>query len=290
MGKLLIVIGIVLFCCIAEWMKEIRTFRVTHYEIESKKLSGLQNERTVVFLTDLHDNCYEKNNQPLIDAVRAQKPELILIGGDMLIGQPHLKTDIAEEFVTALTQICPVYYANGNHEFRMKLDSEKYGNRYQQYKERLEQAGVLFLENEHVDVAWDQCKVQIHGLEIPREYYKKFKKLSMDPQVVSDAIGERDNEKYQVLLAHNPTYMQAYCEWGADLILAGHFHGGVVRLPMIGGVISPQFHLFPKYSGELTVEGDKSIVVSKGLGTHTFKVRFLNPAEIVVLHMKGKRK
>ena len=166
MGKLLIVIGIVLFCCIAEWMKEIRTFRVTHYEIESKKLSGLQYERTVVFLTDLHNNCYGKNNQELIAAVRAQKPELILIGGDMLIGQPNLQTDIAEEFVTALTQICPVYYANGNHEFRMKLDSEKYGNRYQQYKERLEQEGVLFLENEHVDVAWDQCTSRLEKLTI----------------------------------------------------------------------------------------------------------------------------
>ena len=105
-----------------------------------------------------------------------------------------------------------------------------------------------------------------------------------------ESLGKVDDTKYQVLLAHNPPYMQAYCKWGADLILSGHLHGGVVRLPGIGGVISPQFHLFPKYSGELTVEGETSIVVSKGVGTHTFKVRFLNPAEIVVLHIKGKEK
>ena len=105
MGKLIIVIGVILLCCIAEWMKEIKTFRVTHYDIASKKLSGLQHERTVVFLTDLHNNSYGKENQRLIDAVRAQQPDLILIGGDMLIGKPNLGTDIAERFVQALAKI-----------------------------------------------------------------------------------------------------------------------------------------------------------------------------------------
>lgn len=289
MGKLLIVLGIVLFCCFAEWMREIKTFRVTHYDITSEKLSGLQRERTVLFLTDLHNNCYGKENQDLVDAVRAQNPDFILIGGDMVIGKPDLQTDIAEQFVCELAKVCPVYYANGNHEFRMKLDYELYGNQYKQYKQHLEAAGVQFLENKHVDILWDNCKVQIHGLEIPREYYKKFRKQTMHPQEIVSAIGEADETKYQVLLAHNPVYMDAYLEWGADLVLSGHLHGGVVRIPKIGGVITPQFHLFPKYSGELTVKGNTSIVVSKGLGTHTLKVRFLNPAEIVVLHIKGQR-
>ena len=287
MGKLLIVLGVVLFCCFAEWMREIKTFRVTHYDITSEKLSGLERERVVLFLTDLHNNCYGKENNDLLDAVRLQKPDLILIGGDMVIGKPDSGTDVAERIVSELVKICPVYYANGNHEFRMKLDSTFYKNHYEIYKQRLETVGVQFLENQHVDVLWDCSEVQIHGLEIPREYYKKFQKQTMPSREVVSAIGEADETKYQILLAHNPTYMDAYLEWGADLVLSGHLHGGVVRIPKLGGVITPQFHLFPKYSGELTVEGDKSIVVSKGLGTHTLKVRFLNPAEIVVLHLKG---
>ena len=105
---------------------------------------------------------------------------------------------------------------------------------------------------------------------------------------IEERIGKADFSKYQILLAHNPIYTDTYLDWGADLVLSGHLHGGIVRLPGLGGMITPQFRLFPKYSGELTVKDQQSVVVSKGLGTHTIKIRFLNPAEIVVLHLQGK--
>ena len=77
-------------------------------------------------------------------------------------------------------------------------------------------------------------------------------------------------------------------KWGADLTLSGHLHGGLVRIPGLGGVISPQIKLFPKYSGELTSEGEQAVVVSKGLGMHTICFRFCNPAEMIVLQIGGK--
>ena len=86
-------------------------------------------------------------------------------------------------------------------------------------------------------------------------------------------------------MAHNPSYVKEYVEWGADLILCGHLHGGIVRIPGLTGLITPALEWFPKYSGDLYYEGDKVIVVSKGLGTHTINLRFLNPAEVVVLHV-----
>ena len=49
--------------------------------------------------------------------------------------------------------------------------------------------------------------------------------------------------------------------------------------------MTPQASLFPKYSGEMTVEGDTAVVVSKGLGTHTVNLRVFNPAEVVVIHL-----
>ena len=55
-------------------------------------------------------------------------------------------------------------------------------------------------------------------------------------------------------------------------------------MPGIGGVITPQAFLFPKYSGEMTVEGEQTIIVSKGLGTHTFNVRLFNPAEVIAIN------
>ena len=288
--KWMILIGVILLLCVAEWIREIRTFRITHYDIISNKLNGIKKEQTVLFLSDLHNNTYGLNNEKLLQAVKMQQPDFILIGGDMLVGKKGLSLEVAEELILELSKLCPVYYANGNHEFRMKIAPELYGEEFQAYKNNLEKAGVVFLENSFAELNWDGCPVRICGLEIPRECYKKFKKNSFTIEQMYECVGENEVEKYQILLAHNPVFMDTYKTWGADLILSGHLHGGVVRIPKVGGIITPQFSLFPKYSGELTVEGETSIVVSKGLGTHTIKVRFMNPAELIVLHVKGREK
>ena len=285
MIKWLILIGVIICICIVEWMREIVTFKVTHYDIKSEKLNKSNHERKIVFISDLHNNRYGKNNEKLLATVKEQNPDLILIGGDMLVGKADVSSKVAESFVARLTEICPVYYANGNHEQRMKVYPETFGTAFQEYKDRLIKSGVTFVENENVDFNWDGCQVKIHGLEIPVKYYKKFCKQTLPVDVVREQIGEPELNCYNILLAHNPTYVSTYLEWGADLILSGHFHGGVVRIPKLGGIITPQWHMFPKYSGELTKENEKYVIVSKGLGAHTLKIRFLNPAEIVVLHI-----
>lgn len=288
MTKWFVLIGVIIFICIVEWVREIVTFKITHYDIHSNKLNGLEQERKILFLTDLHNNCYGKCNKKLISAIQKEQPDMILIGGDMLVGKPDISQKVALEFVKQLGAICPVYYANGNHEQRMKLYPEVFGTVYQEYKEELAAEGIYFLENDHVNMNWDKVEVQLHGLEIPAECYKKFQKTTLSTQQVNACIGQADASKYQIVLAHNPVFADTYKEWGADLILSGHLHGGVVRIPGMGGIITPQFRLFPKYSGEYTRKDGTAIVVSRGLGTHTIKIRFLNPAEIVVLHIKGK--
>ena len=285
MVKWLILIGVIIFICIAEWIREIVSFKITHYNIFSDKLNELQHERKIVFLSDLHNNRYGKDNEKLLTAVKKQKPDFIVIGGDMLVGKTNVSSKVAEAFVSRLTEICPVYYANGNHEQRMKVYPETFGTAFEAYKNFLVDKGVQFLENKYDILALDECQVCLYGLEIPVQYYKKFRKQTLPVDVVKEQIGEPEDNCYNILLAHNPTYTKTYLEWGADLILAGHFHGGVVRIPKLGGIITPQWHMFPKYSGEMTEKDGKCVVVSKGLGAHTLKIRFLNPAEIVVLHI-----
>lgn len=287
MGKWLIVIGILSFICVVEWIREITTFRVTHYDVKSAKLDGLSRECRIVFLSDLHNNCYGKENEKLLESVSEQEPDLILIGGDMLIGKMDVSSDVAERFVSRLTKIAPVYYANGNHEQRMKIAPEKFGNRYQAYKEKIANSGVVFLENAHTDRMVEACSIRITGLEIPQEGYRKFRKTEVTLRQIEDCVGQADSETYQILLAHNPIYAETYLKWGADLVLSGHLHGGVVRVPFLGGIVTPQFRLFPEYSGEMSRVGEQTVIVSKGLGTHTIKVRFLNPAEMIVLHLHG---
>ena len=288
MTKWLILIGVIVLICIVEWIREIVTFEVTHYDIKSDKLNKLNHERKIIFLSDLHNNRYGKNNKKLLAAVKEQNPDLILVGGDMLVGKADVPSKVAEAFVSRLTEICPVYYANGNHEQRMKVYPETFGTAFEEYKNFLVDKGVQFLESKHETLTLDECQVCLYGLEIPVQYYKKFRKQTLPIDVVREQIGEPEDNCYNILLAHNPTYTKTYLEWGADLILSGHFHGGVVRIPKLGGIITPQWHMFPKYSGEMTEKNGKHVVVSKGLGAHTLKIRFLNPAEVIVLHLNGR--
>lgn len=237
-------------------------------------------------LSDLHNQVYGVNNCRLIDAVKKESPDLILIGGDMLVGKNGHSYEPALACVKELVKIAPVYYANGNHEERMKLKPQKYDQSYALYREKLLNLGVHFLENESI-VLSDESKVRLTGLEIPLECYTHLKRREMPEGAIKERIGNRDPEAFQVLLAHNPSYMKEYLAWGADLILSGHLHGGMVRIPGIGGVIGPDFVLFPKYSGEMRRVGDQTVIVSKGLGTHTIHIRLFNPAEVVVLSLNN---
>ena len=281
-----IIIGILVAAVLlvfAEMYRELHTFRVTRYRVASPKLTG---EKTWVFLSDLHNQVYGENNCKLIDAVKNESPDLILIGGDMLVGKNGHSYEPALACVKELVKIAPVYYANGNHEERMKLKPEKYDQSYALYREKLLEFGVHLLENEST-VLSDDSKVRLTGLEIPLECYTHLKRREMPGGAIKERIGNRDPEAFQVLLAHNPSYMKEYLAWGADLILSGHLHGGMVRIPRIGGVIGPDFVLFPKYSGEMRRVGGQTVIVSKGLGTHTIHIRLFNPAEIVVLSLNN---
>lgn len=281
------VIGIaIIILCIVEWIREVVTFKVTHYPITSSKLKGLKKEQKIIFLSDLHNNRYGKGNERLIKAIEEEQPDVILVGGDMLVGVAGISTEVARTFVTALTKIAPVFCANGNHEQRMKEYPDIYGDTYDEYKKALLECGVTFLENSSIDMKWDDCDVRITGLEIPPECYAKFRPTFLKVEEVKERIGEIEQETFQILLAHNPKYMETYKEWGADVILSGHYHGGMVRIPGLGGMITPQGKLFPTYSGEYTKEGERSIIVSRGIGMHTIRLRFLNSAEVIVLEFQ----
>lgn len=288
---IVIILAVILVAALGiEIYREVHTFHVTRYTLSPARLSGMTRDINIVFLSDLHNKVYGSRNAALFRAVRREKPDLILIGGDMLIGKPDVPYDAALEFTGSLTELCPVIYACGNHEQRMKEEPEKYTYSYQEYKGALEKKGVIFLENKSLSVEAGKAKLNISGLELPMESYRKFRKEKIRGADVERCLGfcadDRKEDAYQILLAHNPSYMSAYKEWGADLVLSGHLHGGIVRIPGIGGIITPQAFLFPKYSGEMRVEGDQAVIVSKGLGTHTINIRLFNLPEVVSLQLK----
>ncbi|MDD3404232.1 MAG: metallophosphoesterase [Hespellia sp.] len=271
-----------------ECMRELNMFQVRNCLVASEKLKNWKTEKRIVLLADLHCKVYGNDNDVLLQAVRDQKPDLILIAGDMLIGKNGCSPKEAIQFVSKLPEICPVYYGNGNHEQRMKEEPEKYGDVYQEYKKALGGSGVRFLENSYAELEMDGVSVEIHGIELPMPYYKKFKKHVLPLSMVERCLGSCDHSKYQIMISHNPAFLDVMKQWGADLIVSGHLHGGIIRIPGLGGLITPQAKLFPKNSGGITISGNARYVVSRGLGTHTINLRLFNKAEIVTIHLRDR--
>ena len=194
-------------------------------------------------------------------------------------------------FLGKLSEKYPVFYGNGNHEYRIKIYPETYHTMADEYAKGLSNVGICPLCNESTKP--EDEKIVIYGLEIDREYYKRGKKTQMDVTYLQEKLGKADKNKFNILLAHNPEYFKAYAAWGADLVIAGHVHGGIMRLPLLGGVIAPSLALFPKYSGGLYEEkadgkNVSTMILSNGLGSHTIPVRIFNPGQLVVLELDSE--
>ena len=286
---ILIIVAVFIVYCLIEMIRELRDFRVTKYRICSQKLNGIKWEKKIIFLSDLHNRMYGEENERLLESIRNQHPDLILIGGDMLVRKDGNSYDKTVHFLAKLPGICPVYCANGNHEQKLKELPDKYEQSYEEYKKALTASGIHMLENASETVKLEEVPVKLSGLEIPLGAYARFGKKELSLKEITDRIGEHGDD-YQILLAHHPGYMKEYLAYGADLILGGHYHGCVVQLPWIGGVISTNFTLFPKYSGGIYPEGEQTAVVSRGLGTHSVPLRLWNWPELIVLELSGNER
>lgn len=256
-------------------------FVVRKYQIKHDKIKG---HHRYVFLSDLHNKIYGKDHARLLAAIDQAAPEAVLIGGDLLTASPGTDPAPAVSLVRQLAgKGYPIYYANGNHEYRIRIYEDVYQDMYQNYEEQIAQTGAVRLIDKSVYL--EKANIVISGLEIGRKYYKRFQKCEMKKGYLLRHLGQCREDAFTILLAHNPEHMDAYAAYGADLVLSGHLHGGVARLPLLGGVISPSLRLFPKYDGGRFQKDETCMIVSRGLGAHTIPIRFCNPGELVVLDL-----
>ena len=251
-------------------------FVVKRYELNSTKIKSPYH---FVVLSDLHDKAFGYQNQKLLAAIDKIKPEAVYIAGDMITALPGRQFDDTIAFLKSLSEKYPVYYGSGNHEYRMRIDTEKYGNMSAAYEEKIRNMGIVRLYTG--STVTHRKDVKVYGLEIDRMYYRKWKMPKMPFDYTLQKIGKAAQDCFTILLAHNPEYFENYAKSGVDLVLSGHVHGGVARIPFFGGVISPKFRLFPKYDGGLFVKNKTTMILSRGLGCHTIPVRFLNPGELI---------
>lgn len=264
-----------------------KKFVTAKYQIESEKI---HTPFTVVMVSDLHNVVFGEKNQRLLEQIRRIKPDLLAVAGDLVLGKPGASLREPEEFLREGLKIAPVFYAPGNHEQRMKLYPETYGRDYLSYEKRIQRMGVRLLKNRTERIRIKDQDIAVTGLELPYEYYLKRKQKNLEKRELTRLLGKPEKYSFQILLAHTPKYGQAYLEWGGDLIFSGHYHGGMVRLPFLGGMISPDLRLFPRFCrGKFTRE-DRYLIVGAGLGEHTIPVRLFNPRELVVVSCLPKKK
>lgn len=244
---------------------------IENYNIVSDKLLASQR---IALLTDLHGCMHGHKNARLLRMLEKVSPDYICIAGDMTVKNGDF-TDEMLDLLKKLAERYPVYYAPGNHEIRMP--------EYDEYRMQLAQFGVQYLENKVIPIG---CNVLVYGLDLPEYWYHKvWEKREMGVDEIRNCLGECKETCFSILLAHNPEYFPQYAEWGADLTLSGHVHGGIVRLPWLGGVIAPSLQLFPPYDAGLFEEKGRRMVLSRGLGLHHVKLRYFNRPELSVINL-----
>ncbi|MGN0306705.1 MAG: metallophosphoesterase [Lachnospiraceae bacterium] len=258
-------------------------FRLVSYHLKSKKINK---PYRFVLLADLHNKSYGRGNEKLLERIRYLQPEAIFMAGDMLTAKAGCAYDNTIDLINSLSADYPVYFSMGNHESRLCNRREAYGDLWDIFEEKLTEAGVVLLRNQQQKT---KENIQISGLEIDRRFYSHFKLELMSQEYLNQTLGKADRSRYQILLAHNPDYFDRYAAWGADLVLAGHVHGGIMRLPLLGGVISPALKLFPRYDGGMFRQGESVMILSRGLGMHTLPVRIFNPGELVLITLSPEK-
>lgn len=243
----------------------------------------IKKKQRYIMLSDLHGKQYGKDNSLLLAAIRELEPDGILIAGDMITALKNTNIETTVELLQKLKESYPVYYANGNHEQKIGLYPDRYGNLSKRYVGELKKAGIVPLVNARTVLP--ECGVEICGAEIGHDFYRRFEKKEMPEGYMESLLQKKNEALYTILLAHNPEYFPEYAGWGADLVLSGHVHGGILRLPFLGGVISPSMKLFPKYDGGTFREGKSTMVLGRGIGTHSPDVRIFNPGELIVVEL-----
>lgn len=267
------------------------------YNITSSKLGKKFDGLKLVVLSDLHNHSFGRQNERLIKRIEELSPDIIIISGDMITKHKPCIPGNAYSLIESLAKKYPIYYAYGNHEQKfqgLKTDNPSDKNSqilystWVEYVDKLKNFGVNFLDNNAITLIRNNSKLCINGISIDKEYFKHFTVPPMEKEYLNTLLRKKEEDAFQILIAHSPVYFHNYTDWGADLILSGHLHGGIVRLPFIGGIASPQVNLFPKYDSGSYHENDQVMIVSRGLGTHSFMPRLFNPPELVFIQLNSK--
>lgn len=253
-----------------------KSVMVVRYEV-----AALQNteDMTIVLLSDLHNSEFGRENRMLLDQIRAARPDLICMTGDML-NKDDPDTKIVCDLIQNASVVAPVYFSYGNHEV-------EYEEKYQtSLRPVLEEAGAHVLEKEYEEIMVSGQTICIGGLF----GYAMSTQNEFDGEEQRFLEEFQATDSYKILLCHMPV---AWIQWGSldfwdvDLILAGHTHGGQIKVPFWGGMYAPDQGWFPGFTDGCMKKDGKALVVSSGLGSEGLVPRINNKPQVVAIRVKG---
>lgn len=278
--RLVIILFILILACLASIWVSYNWLTVTLFTVWSSKISE---PFRIVLVSDLHEHQFGRDNEKLAVKIREQSPDLIIIDGDMINGDSE-NADTAVELVRALKETAPVYYSFGNHEYSYMEAG------HEDLTEELEAAGAVVLNYQSIDIDVKGNPVRLGGLY---EY-------GFETGMQSEEENERaipyleeyaDTDRYLIMCAHRPESFYPWDmadQWGIDLVLSGHLHGGQVIIPGVGGLYNSLDGFFPKFDYGQYKLGDSDMVITRGLGSNPKMLpRFNNPPEIAVVEVRN---
>ena len=228
----------------------------------------------LVVLGDLHSTWFGEKNETLLEAVRAQEPEYIFLVGDLLDAFRDLPQGYAGETAAGLTAIAPTYYVTGNHEWAVGDVPE--------LKKTLEAQGVTVLSNQFVTLERNGDTAVLAGIDDPNGYADQ-----KSPETLAEEVRAAYGDPFWMLLAHRDDHFpEQYSLLGADLVISGHGHGGVIRLPFTDGLLSTDRTFFPSYTAGLYEKNGSALFVTRGLGNSGPSFRLFNRPEVAVVTLR----
>jgi len=261
----------------------------SEYKLNYSDLPEAFDRYRIVVLADVHGALHGENNETLIDAVRDADPDMIAIVGDLIDRyQPRKpvekQLEIAQTLVDGLMTVAPVYFVTGNHEW----DSGE----VRPLLSLLEESGVIVLQNQYRLLApastsgenAEDGTIILAGVDDPNGPADMVK-----PDEFIGNIRQKENPGFIVVLSHRNSNLKMYDKLEVDLVLSGHAHGGMVRLPFTDGLIGPQNDFFPTFTSGVYSSGQTNMVVSRGVGNQLGWTRFLNNPEVVVVELRVER-
>lgn len=245
---------------------------ISRYEVKSQKLPESFDGFKIVQLSDLHGAEFGEDGMELVDKVGSLEPDMIALTGDFVTDEGDLAA--VEKLAARLVKLCPVYFVSGNHEFGSGLAVK--------VRNILERAGVKYLSNEYLTINRGDDEILLGGVEDPLAYADM-----LSPDELAQKMNDAAPDAFKILLGHRNYWMTEYPELPVDLIFCGHAHGGLIRIPGVGGLIGTDRRLFPDFDAGQFNNGRYTLIVSRGLGNSVPIPRIFNRPEIVCVELSS---